>query len=83
MPPRKKTAAAAVEPGPVFQTMLRLDPGLREQLDEVGAQTGGSRNALINAAIRHALAEPDLDWAEAGPDRRTREGRAFRAMPPG
>ena len=84
MPPKKKSAAAGVDPlGPTFQTMLRLDPGLREELDEVRAKTGGSRNGLINAAIRHALAAPDLDWAKSGPDRRTREARALRAKPQG
>lgn len=63
-------------PRPPRTLVLRLDAELADQLDELAAKTGASRNSLMAAALRHALDLPSLRWAAGAHDLRTRAGRA-------
>ena len=44
------------------QTILRLPEDLAARVDLLADDTGASRNAVLIAAIEHALAE-DVSWA--------------------
>lgn len=54
------------------QTILRLPEDLAAQVDVIAEDNGASRNAVLVAAVEHALAG-DLSWA-AG----VRDGRSTR-----
>ncbi|CAN7369662.1 ribbon-helix-helix protein, CopG family [Knoellia sp. LjRoot47] len=69
----KKKASAGRDGAPkVRQTILRLPEDLAAQVDDIAETTGASRNAVIAAAVEHALAG-NLAWTAGVQDgRRTR-----------